>query len=191
MLRILAAITVSLSLVASTQAQNAKEAKKVPAALKFQAKNIDGKDVDLAKYQGKVVLVVNLASACGYTGQYAPLQKLHEQFGKDGLAVLGFPCNDFGAQEPGSEQEIKKFCDKTYGVTFDLFGKVRIQGKDAHPFFKHLMEKETNPNHAGPVRWNFEKFLIGRDGTVIARFASDVEPDSEEFLKALKTALGQ
>lgn len=163
---------------------------KVSGPLQFKVKTIDGKDVDLAKYKGKVVLIVNVASECGYTPQYKGLQALHAKFGKDGLAILGFPCNDFGAQEPGSEKQIKSFCEKNFGVTFDMFAKVNIT-KDPSPLYKHLTSKSTNPNHAGPVRWNFEKFLIGRDGAVIARFASDVDPEGEDFEKAIREALAK
>jgi len=164
--------------------------KKVTGPLQFKAKSIDGKEVDLSKYKGKVVLIVNVASECGYTPQYKGLQALHTKYSKEGLAILGFPSNDFGGQEPGTEKKIKEFCEKNYGVTFDLFSKVGIS-KNAHPLFKHLTSKETNPDHAGPVRWNFEKFLIGRDGAVIARFASDVDPEGEDFEKALRKALAQ
>ena len=163
---------------------------KVNGPLQFKVKSIDGKEVDLAKYKGKVVLIVNVASECGYTPQYKGLQALHTKFGKDGLAVLGFPCNDFGKQEPGSEKQIKEFCQKNFGVTFDLFAKVNIT-KDPSPLFKHLTSKESNPNHAGPVRWNFEKFLIGRDGAVVARFAADVDPEGDDFEKALREALAR
>ena len=164
--------------------------KKVNGPLQFKVKSIDNKDIDLAKYKGKVVLIVNVASECGYTPQYKGLQALHTKYAKEGLAVLGFPCNDFGQQEPGNEKQIKTFCEKNYGVTFDLFAKVNIT-KDPSPLFKHLTSKESNPNHAGPVRWNFEKFLIGRDGTIIARFASDADPESEDFEKAIRQALAQ
>ncbi len=164
--------------------------KKATGPLQFKAKSIDGKDVDLAKYKGKVVLIVNVASECGYTPQYKGLQALHAKYAKEGLAILGFPSNDFGGQEPGTEKQIKAFCEKNYGVTFDLFAKVNI-AKEAHPLFKHLTSKDTNPNHAGPVRWNFEKFLIGRDGAVIARFASDADLEGEDFEKELRRALAQ
>ena len=163
---------------------------KVTGPLQFTMKSIDGKDVDLAKYKGKVVLIVNVASECGYTPQYKGLQSLHAKFGKDGLAVLGFPSNDFGGQEPGSDKQIKEFCEKNYAVTFDLFSKVNI-AKNPSPLFRHLTSTESNPNHAGPVRWNFEKFLVGRDGSVIARFASDVDPEGEDFEKTLRQALAQ
>lgn len=164
--------------------------KKVSGPLQYKVKAIDGKDVDLAKYKGKVVLIVNVASECGYTPHYKGLQALHTKYAKVGLAVLGFPCNDFGGQEPGSEKQIKAFCEKNFGVTFDLFAKVKIT-KDPAPLFKHLTSKETNPNHAGPVRWNFEKFLIGRDGEIIARFASDADPEGDAFEKAIRDALAR
>lgn len=165
-------------------AAGGEKTKKVPAVLNHKIKNIDGQEIDLAKYQGKVVLVVNVASVCGYTPQYEGLQALHAKYADKGLAVLGFPCNDFGSQEPAAEGEIKKFCDKNYGVKFDMFSKVKIAGKDAHPLFQQLAKD-------APVRWNFEKFLIGRDGTVLARFASDVEPTSEEMETAVRKALGK
>jgi glutathione peroxidase len=153
--------------------------------------SIDGKVVDLAKYQGKVVLIVNVASECGYTPQYKGLQALYEKHAKDGLAILGFPCNDFGKQEPGTNAEVAEFCKKNYGVQFDLFAKIAIQGNKAAPLYKHLTSKETNPKFPGPVRWNFEKFLVGRNGEIVARFVSDVEPDSEEFLKVIRAELAK
>jgi glutathione peroxidase len=157
----------------------------------FQETTIDGKKLDLGKYKGKVLLIVNVASECGYTAQYKGLQELHAKYGKDGLAVLGFPCNDFGGQEPASEAKIKEFAKTTYGVEFDLFSKVKLLGKGASPLYQWLTSKEANPRHAGTVQWNFEKFIIGRDGTIVARFAADVEPDSEELLKALQQALNK
>jgi glutathione peroxidase len=186
---VIALATMAIPGIVSPLAAQEKGGKKVPAVLQFKMKSLDGKTVDLAKYQGKVVLMVNVASECGYTPQYKGLQALHEKYAKDGLVVLGFPCNDFGSQEPGSEQEIASFCKKNYGVTFDMFAKVGITGKQAAPLYKHLTSKETNPGHAGPVRWNFEKFLIGRDGTIVARFASDVDPESADFLKSLRKEL--
>jgi glutathione peroxidase len=169
--------------------QDKKGESKVPPALKFQMKDIDGKTIDLARYKDKVVLIVNVASECGYTPQYKQLQALHAKHGKDGLVVLGFPCNDFGGQEPGDEAKVKDFACKTYKVEFDLFSKVKITGKDACPLYKFLTSKEANPELAGPVRWNFEKFLIGRNGTVVARFVSDVDPDGAEFVGAIEREL--
>lgn len=182
------ALALTLGIPVMTQAQTAKSTEK-PNVYQFKVSNIDGKTLDLAKYKGKVLLLVNVASECGYTGQYRPLQDLYKKHGKDGLAILAFPCNDFGAQEPGNEAAIKKFAQKQYGVEFDLFAKVRIDGKNAAPLFQFLTSKETNPKHAGPIRWNFEKFLIGRNGEILARFAADVEPDSADFQDAIRKAL--
>jgi glutathione peroxidase len=172
-------------------AQNSKGGSKVPPVLQFQMKDIDGKQVDLARYKGKVVLIVNVASECGYTPQYKPLQALYAKHGKDGLVILGFPCNDFGAQEPGDDAKVKAFACDNYKVTFDMFSKVKVLGDDACPLYKFLTGKTTNPKSAGPVRWNFEKFLIGRDGSVVARFASDVDPEGSAFVGAIERALKQ
>jgi glutathione peroxidase len=169
--------------------QDKKGDGKVPAVLKFQMKDIDGKNVDLARYKGKVVLIVNVASECGYTPQYKDLQALHAKHSKDGLVVLGFPCNDFGGQEPGDEAKVKDFACKTYKVEFDLFSKVKITGKDACPLYQFLTSKDTNPKYAGAVKWNFEKFLIARDGTIAARFASDVDPAGPVFVGAIEREL--
>jgi glutathione peroxidase len=169
--------------------QDKKEGGKVPAVLKFEMKDIDGKNVDLAKYKGKVVLIVNVASKCGYTPQYEQLQAIYAKHKKDGLVILGFPCNDFGAQEPGDEAKVKDFACSTYNVEFDLFSKVKVLGKDACPLYQFLTSKETNPKFAGAVKWNFEKFLIARDGTVAARFASAVDPAGEAFVGAIEKEL--
>jgi glutathione peroxidase len=163
--------------------------KNVPPVLSHTLKDIVGRPVDLAKYRGKVLLVVNVASECGYTGQYKGLQALHAKYAKDGLAVLGFPCNDFGQQEPGSNEKVKEFAKKTYGVEFDLFSKVKVLGKDASPLFRELTDKQKNPKCGGDVRWNVEKFLVGRDGRMSARVASDVEPESRDLLDMLEEAL--
>ena len=175
---------------AALHAQGAAQGKK-RMIHDFQVVTIDGKKIDLARYKGKVLVIVNVASECGYTGQYKPLQALHARYAKEGLAILAFPCNDFGAQEPDDEAKIKRFAQKTYGVEFDLFSKIRILGKDSSTLYRFLTSKESNPNHAGEVKWNFEKFIIGRDGTIVARFAAETEPDSEEFMDALRKALGR
>lgn len=146
-------------------------------------KDIDGKDTTLKAYAGKVLLIVNVASECGYTPQYAGLQALHEKMSGKGLAVLGFPCNDFGGQEPGAEAVIKNFCTENYKVTFPMFSKVSIQGEAKHPLYAALQSA------AGDVGWNFEKFLVGKDGKVLKRFSSDVEPDSPELTEAIEAAL--
>ena len=146
-------------------------------------KTIDGKDATLKDYAGKTVLIVNVASECGYTPQYAGLQALHEKYAKQGFSVLGFPCNDFGGQEPGTEAEIKTFCTSRYSVTFPMFSKVKITGADKHPLFAALVG-------GADVQWNFEKFLIGKDGKLIARYGSDAEPEGGEIEAAVKKALG-
>ncbi len=160
-----------------------------PAALNFKMKAIDGKDVDLGRYKGKVVLVVNTASECGLTPQYAQLESLHEKYGPQGLAVLGFPCNQFGKQEPGSEQEIQQFCQKNYGVKFDMFSKIEVNGDGATPLYKYLTALETKPKGPGAISWNFEKFLIGRDGAVVARFDPRTKPDAPELVAAIEAQL--
>ena len=139
----------------------------------FHATTIDGKDQDLGTYVGDVVLVVNTASECGLTPQYKGLQELYDTYAPRGLAILGFPCDQFGHQEPGTEEQIAGFCQKNYGVTFPLFAKVSVNGPDAHPLYAWL--KETAGG--GDIRWNFAKFLIGRDGSVVARYSPQLEPD--------------
>ncbi len=168
-----------------------KGGKKVPPVLNFKMTSLDGKAVDLAKYQGKVVLFVNVASECGYTGQYKPLQALHQKYAKKGLAIVGVPSNDFGAQEPGSNAEIAEFCKKNYGVAFDMLAKVSVDGAQQCPLYKFLTSKETNPKFAGRVQWNFEKFLIGRNGEIVARFDSEADPASEDFERALRNELAK
>jgi glutathione peroxidase len=164
--------------------------KKVSPALNFKMKGLDGKDVDLSKYQGKVVLIVNVASKCGYTPQYKGLQGLHERFEKQGLVVLGVPANEFGRQEPGSNEEIAEFCKTKYAVTFPMLEKVVVKGDGTVPLYKHLTSKETDPKHGGDIQWNFTKFLISRDGEIVGRFEPKVKPESEELTKAIERELG-
>lgn len=142
----------------------------------FHAVDIDGKDRDLSEFAGKVVLVVNTASACGYTPQYTGLQHLQETFAPD-LVVLGFPCNQFGGQEPGSEDEIKAFCDINFKVGFPLFSKVEVNGSGAHPLFKYLTHEVPGILGTESIKWNFTKFLISRDGQPIARYAPGTKPE--------------
>jgi glutathione peroxidase len=158
----------------------------VPAPLNFTMKSIDGKDVDLSKYQGRVVLMVNVASECGYTPQYAGLEELHKKYASKGLSILGFPSNNFGGQEPGTDPQIAEFCKKNYGVEFDMFSKIAVVGKDQAPLYHYLT---THPKFSGQVEWNFEKFLIGRNGEVIGRFKSPVEPSSKQMVGAIEAAL--
>ena len=149
---------------------------------------LDGKPVDLATYQGKVVLVVNVASRCGATPQYAGLQKLYDSYKDRGLVVIGFPANDFGAQEPGSDAQIAEFCSSKYGVTFPMFSKITVKGPDAPALYKTLTASANPP---GDIGWNFEKFLIGRDGTVLGRFKTRVSPDDPALITAIEAALAK
>ena len=158
-----------------------------PRLLDIPVKDIDGRETTLGALGAKAVLVVNVASACGYTRQYAGLQSLHASMSAKGLVVAGFPCNQFGGQEPGAEKEIKQFCSANFGVTFPLFAKVEVKGPGAHPLFAALTGKEQG--HPGVVSWNFNKFLVGRDGRLLARFSSDVEPDAPELRAAIEEAL--
>ena len=150
-------------------------------------KDIDGKATTLKPYQGKVMLIVNVASHCGYTPQYAGLEATYLKYEKQGLAVLGFPCNQFGGQEPGSNEEIKQFCTSKYNVTFPMFDKLDVNGDKRHPLYVMLAGKSSPV--PGDIKWNFSKFLIGRDGKIIKRFDSKVKPDAPELIEALGAAL--
>ena len=151
-------------------------------------KNIEGKEEKFADYQGKVLLIVNVASYCGYTPQYKGLEQLNQNYKDRGLRVLGFPCNDFGAQEPGTNEEIAKFCETNYGVSFDLMDKVHAKGAEQHPLYQTLT---TAVEPEGDVKWNFEKFLISKQGEVVARFGSGVTPDSPELIQAIEAELAK
>jgi glutathione peroxidase len=142
----------------------------------FSATSIDGADVDLSAYDGQVVLVVNTASQCGFTPQYAGLQDLHDTYTERGFAVLGFPCDQFGNQEPGDEEQIAGFCERNFGVTFPLFAKVDVNGGEAHPLFQWLRRQKSGLL-GGSIKWNFTKFLVGRDGRVLARYAPTTKPE--------------
>ncbi|MFC4184353.1 glutathione peroxidase [Saccharococcus thermophilus] len=142
----------------------------------FSAKTIRGEEQSLADYKGKVLLIVNTASKCGFTPQYKELQELYEQYRDRGFVVLGFPCNQFGHQEPGTEEEIKQFCQANYGVTFPMFAKVDVNGESAHPLFQYLKEKAPGVLGTKAIKWNFTKFLVDRNGNVVARFASQTRP---------------
>lgn len=152
----------------------------------FSMKNIDGKEVPLKKYRGKVLLVVNVASYCGNTPQYKGLEALHEEYKGKGFEVLGFPANEFGAQEPGSNASIKEFCEKTYSVKFPMFSKIVVKGDGIDPLYDWLTSTE---GFSGPIEWNFAKFLIGKDGKVVARFKPRTQPESPEVKAAIESAL--
>lgn len=158
-------------------------------AYEFKMNAIDGKPADLATYRGKVALVVNVASKCGYTPQYDGLEALYRRFQTKGLVVLGFPANNFGSQEPGSNEEIAQFCKRTYDVSFPMFAKVSVKGSDQTPLYQYLTSAAANPKTAGDVKWNFTKFLVGKDGKVLARFEPGVKPDAPELIQAIEAAL--
>ena len=190
MTRILA-LTLTATLVVSGTLAAAEKEKEVPDALKFKMKNLAGKEVALSDYLGKVVLVVNVASKCGLTPQYEQLQALHEKYAERGLVVIGVPANNFGGQEPGTNLEIRQFCTTNYGVTFPMMAKVSVKGDDQAPLYAAITSEEYCPADPGPVKWNFEKFLIGRDGTLASRFRSGVKPQSAEVVAAVEAALGK
>lgn len=158
----------------------------MPSLQDFSATGIDGSDVDLSDYAGRVVLVVNTASQCGFTPQYQGLQALHDRYGDQGFTVLGFPCDQFGNQEPGEDAEIAGFCERNFGVTFPLFSKVDVNGDDAHPVFEWL-RSEKGGLLGSRIKWNFTKYLVGKDGRVIDRYAPTTKPEkiSADIEKAL------
>lgn len=154
----------------------------------FTMTTIDGKDVQLSEYEGKVLLLVNTASKCGFTPQYAGLQALYEKYHDAGLRILAFPANNFGGQEPGSNAEIKEFCSSTYGVGFDMFSKISVKGEDMHPLYYYLTKESA---FKGSIKWNFTKFLVNGDGEVIARFDTRIDPLDPQVLAAIDKALGK
>lgn len=150
---------------------------------------LDGSPLDLEQFDNKATLIVNVASRCGLTPQYAGLEELHKRYKDRGFSVLGVPCNQFGGQEPGSPEEIATFCSTTYGVTFPLTEKVDVNGPDQHPLYAQLTEIADSEGEAGDVKWNFEKFLVSPDGQVVARFRPQVTPDAPELLSAIESVL--
>jgi glutathione peroxidase len=178
-------------LAADSGNPSAKGDSKVPAVLNYKMKTLDGKEADLSQYQGKVLLVVNVASKCGNTPQYEALEKLYEKYGDKGLVVLGVPANEFGHQEPGTNEEIAQFCKSTYDVKFPMLSKVVVKGQGITPLYQYLTSKQTDPKFAGDIKWNFTKFLIGRDGEVVARFEPKVKPDTPEVVKAIEAELAK
>jgi len=154
----------------------------------FTLNSIDGKPAPLADYKGKVVLIVNVASQCGYTPQYSALEAIYEKYKDQGFVILGFPANNFGAQEPGTNEEIKTFCSRKYSVTFPMYAKISVKGADQAPLYAYLT-KDTGPQLAGDIKWNFTKFLVDRNGTVVQRFEPAVTPDSKEVTSAIEKQL--
>ena len=155
----------------------------------FTLDALNGKPTPLASFKGKVMLVVNVASQCGYTYQYETLQAVYKKYEAQGLVITGFPANNFGGQEPGSNEEIGAFCKSKFGVTFPMFSKISVKGSDKAPLYQFLTDKTVNPKTGGEIQWNFTKFLVDRNGKVVARFESAVEPDSKEISVAIEAAL--
>jgi glutathione peroxidase len=161
------------------------------SVLDFNMKSIDGEDVKLDIYSGKVLLLVNVASKCGYTSQYKGLESIYRKYKEQGLVVMGFPANNFFWQEPGTNEEIKTFCSTKYNVTFPMFAKISVKGGKIHPLYKFLTSKQTNPEFGGGISWNFNKFLVDRAGKVVARFSSNDEPESEKVVQAIEQSLNK
>ncbi|MFF7448415.1 MULTISPECIES: glutathione peroxidase [unclassified Streptomyces] len=157
--------------------------------LSVEINTLQGGAADLSQYAGQAVLVVNVASKCGLTPQYTGLEKLQKEYADKGFTVLGVPCNQFLGQEPGSAEEIAEFCSATYGVSFPMTEKVDVNGEDRHPLYERLVGFADAEGHSGDIRWNFEKFLIGRDGTVVARFSPQTEPEAAELVAAVEAQL--
>jgi glutathione peroxidase len=182
----------ALLVAASAAIVSAQDSPKKPTSvLDFHMKDIDGKDVDLAKFKGKVLLIVNTASQCGYTPQYKDLQAIYEKYKDQGFEVLAFPANEFGSQEPGDNQQIKEFCSTHYKVGFPLFSKIVVKGEGIHPLYAFLTSEETNPKFAGKIPWNFTKFLANRKGEVIGRFEPKDSPSSEKVTGEIEKALAE
>jgi glutathione peroxidase len=186
---ILSLTLMSNAIVASLPAEHPSgNAPQEPKLYTFTVKTIDGEERSLSAYKGTVLLIVNVASKCGYTRQYEGLEKLYDQYKDRGFMVLGFPANDFLWQEPGTDAEIKQFCSATYGVSFDMFSKISVKGSDQHPLYAYLTEESPVK---GAVKWNFQKYLVDRRGNVIAKFAPGVEPLDEEIVKKIEAALNE
>jgi glutathione peroxidase len=159
------------------------------SVLDFTLNSIDGKPAPLSEYHGKVVMIVNVASKCGFTPQYTGLEKIYEKYKDQGFVILGFPANNFGGQEPGTNEEIKTFCSSKYQVTFPMYSKVSVKGADSTPLYQFLTDKRSNPATGGEIKWNFTKFLVDRNGKVIARFEPAVTPESADVTGAIEKAL--
>lgn len=177
--------------IAAVVAASAQGEEQPAGPLGFTAKSITGQDVNLADYKGKVVLIVNVASKCGLTGQYEGLESMYEKYQDKGLVVLGFPCNQFLWQEPGTDAQIAEFCSSTYKVKFPMFSKIEVNGDKAAPLYKYLTSVNTKPTGKGKISWNFEKFLVGKNGEIVARFSPRTEPDSKEVVAAIEAELAK
>lgn len=189
--KVVVALFLVVGLFGVSRVQAEDSAKEAGSVLDFTVKNIQGKEVDLKDYKGNVLLIVNVASECGLTPQYDGLEKLHAKYKDQGFRILAFPCNDFGGQEPGTEEQISTFCKTEYGVTFDLFSKIKVKGDEKAPLYDYLTSEKTNGDHAGEIQWNFQKYLVDREGNVIAKFDPKVKPDDEGLVAKLEAALAK
>ncbi len=182
---------VALSLITSISVAATAQEPSPNSVLQFSARSIDGEEVDLDRYKGEVLLIVNTASQCGYTPQYKGLQNIYESYKDQGFQVLAFPANEFGGQEPGTNAEIGAFCTRRFHVSFPLFAKIVVKGQGKHPLYQFLTSKKTNPKFGGEIPWNFTKFLVDRNGKVIARFEPMDEPESSEITGSIENALAE
>lgn len=178
----------ALALVVTAATAIASHHEEKKSVHEFTMKDIEGKKVELKDFKGKVLLMVNVASKCGYTKQYKDLQALYKKYKDKGLVVLGFPANNFGGQEPGTDKEILEFCTENYEVSFPMFSKISVKGDDIDPLFAYL-NKQENPDFTGDINWNFEKYLVSKDGKLLHRFRSKAEPMGEEIVKAIEAAI--
>lgn len=184
------ALPAFLALCVAVVALGADDATSHPSTvLDFTLKDIDGKNVDLTRYSGKVVLLVNVASKCGYTPQYEQLERLYRKYKERGLVIAAFPANEFGGQEPGANAQIKEFCTSRYDVTFDLFSKIVVKGENIHPLYAFLTSRQSNGDFGGEIKWNFTKFLVSRDARVVARFEPKDKPDDKAVIDAIEREL--
>lgn len=187
----LVVIVLTILIMAPGQSAPKKTKPVVPPVLNFTMKDIDGKRVHLAKYSGKVIMIVNTASLCGNTPQYAGLQKLYDKYKDKGFVVLGFPSNDFNQQEPGTNKEIKAFCALNYSVKFPMFSKIVVKGKGQAPLYQYLTSPKTNPKFSGEIEWNFAKFLISRKGEIVARYPASEDPTKPEIVQNIEQELAR
>ena len=187
--RLAAALLIPIALAGAAIAGPRKEARSVSPLMNRTMKLLDGKSVKLADYQGKVVMIVNTASKCGNTPQYAGLEELYNKYKDRGFVILGFPANNFFRQEPGTDAQIKEFCTKNYGVTFPMFSKISVKGKDQDPLYKFLTDKTTDPQFGGDIDWNFAKFLVNRNGQLVARFKAGHKPTEQDVVDAIEHEL--
>ncbi len=187
--RMMRKLTIALMTLTALGAAGAFAEEETVQVTKYTMTDIDGKAVDLASYEGKVLLLVNVASKCGLTPQYTQLVEIHDKYRAQGFEVLGFPANNFMGQEPGTDEEIKTFCSTRFGVEFPMFSKISVKGDDIEPLYAELTSTEHNGEFGGEIKWNFTKFLVGKEGRVIGRFEPQVKPDAPEVTSAIESAI--